>query len=87
MINLINKLERKNIYISLVGDKLELSYDDEIDNEILQEIKANKEALIKFLKKYTDTKKYEEIKAVEEQTNYPLSDAQKRLWILSQFDK
>ncbi|GGG24223.1 hypothetical protein GCM10011344_26200 [Dokdonia pacifica] len=87
MINLINKLERKNIYISLVGDKLELSYDDEIDNEILQEIKANKEALIKFLKKYTDTKKYEEIKAVEEQANYPLSDAQKRLWILSQFDK
>ena len=87
MTDLINELESKNIYISLVGNKLELSYDDEIEKEVLERIKANKEQLIKFLHKYSGNKGYEEIKLVEELSNYPLSDAQKRLWILSQFDK
>ncbi len=87
MIDLINELESKNIYISLKGDKLELSYDDEIDNEVVEKIKENKEGLVKFLHKYSGVKKYEEIKSVEEQSYYPLSDAQKRLWMLSQFEK
>ncbi|MEN2401845.1 non-ribosomal peptide synthetase [Flavobacterium sp. MC2016-06] len=87
MIDLIKELESKNIYLSLVSNKLELSYDDEIENEVLERIKANKEQLIKFLHKYSDNKGYEEIKLVDELSNYPLSDAQKRLWILGQFSQ
>ncbi|MFP7658465.1 condensation domain-containing protein [Chryseobacterium proteolyticum] len=87
MIDLIKELESKNIYLSLVSDKLELSYDDEIEKDTLERIKANKEQLIKFLHKYSGNKKYEEIKLVDKLSNYPLSDAQKRLWILSQFSQ
>ena len=51
MKELIDKLRNKKINLSLVDGKLKLSYDDEFENDLLEEIKLNKEALIGYLKK------------------------------------
>ncbi|WP_343914920.1 condensation domain-containing protein, partial [Aquimarina litoralis] len=88
MIKLIEKLEHKNIGISLNGNDLELDYDDqEIDQEIINEIRANRQELIVFLKKYLDINNDIEIQSVANNINYKVSHSQKRLWILSQFEK
>ena len=50
MKELIDKLRNKKINLSLVDGKLKLSYDDEFENDLLEEIKLNKEALIGYLK-------------------------------------
>uniref|UniRef100_UPI00260522C2 condensation domain-containing protein n=1 Tax=uncultured Aquimarina sp. TaxID=575652 RepID=UPI00260522C2 len=87
MIELIEKLERKNIGISLNGDDLELDFDDqEIDQEILAEIKTNKQELITFFKKYLDVNIDDRIQPLDINKNYEISHSQKRLWILSQFE-
>lgn len=88
MLQLINKLKEANIDVLVKGNDLELHFDQaEISQELLQELKENKQELIQFLKKYSTTSESNEIKTVEKAENYDLSDAQKRLWILSQTDE
>lgn len=85
MLQLINKLKEANIDVLVNGNDLELRFDGaEINQELLQELKENKQELIVFLKKYTATSGNNEIKVIAEAENYDLSDAQKRLWIVSQ---
>ena len=85
MLQLINKLKEANIDVLVKGDDLELHFDNaEISEELLQELKENKQKLIQFLNKYSANSETNEIKAITEATNYELSDAQKRLWIVSQ---
>ncbi|MEP6804173.1 MAG: amino acid adenylation domain-containing protein [Flavobacterium sp.] len=87
MKHLLSELEKHNIQISLNGDNLDLSFDGtEIDPILLDQIRANKPALIDYFKKYTHSDKNNEIESVAESTNYELSDTQRRLWVLSQFE-
>lgn len=88
MLQLINKLKEANIDVLVKGNDLELHFDHtEISEELIKELKENKQALIQFLKKYSTTSENNEIKAVAEAENYELSDAQKRLWIVSQTEE
>ncbi len=88
MIALINELEENNISISLDNDDLKLNYEGaEIDTDILQKLKENKESLISYLKKYTNIEAYQEIPCVELQESYLVSDGQRRLWALSQLEE
>lgn len=89
MIDFLKKLSNNNIYLDLKeGDKLKLYFESErIDDELLQEIKKNKKALITYLKEYGVVNigqhdKY--IDRVTESQNYVLSASQKRLWIICQ---
>lgn len=85
MLQLINKLKEANIDVLVKGNDLELHFDNaEISEELLGELKENKQELIQFLKKYSTQTETNEIVAVTEAENYELSDAQKRLWIVSQ---
>ncbi|MEM6685326.1 MAG: condensation domain-containing protein, partial [Bacteroidota bacterium] len=90
MVHLIQKLEKNNISISLNGDDLELSFDQpQIDPNLIEEIRTHKQDLVAFLKKYTSNTKADTvtIPAIPEAESYRLSDAQKRLWVVSQFDE
>jgi hypothetical protein len=51
MIELLERLSDNNISVSLSGDDLELTFDDETPNpDLLQKIRDNKQEIISFLK-------------------------------------
>ena len=83
--NLLSKAKESGILIELLNDDLELSITrEDFDNTIISTIKKNKEEIIEYLKKYT-RKAVVKIPKTTELSYYPLSNSQKRLWILSQF--
>lgn len=82
MLELLKELEEKNIKILLKDNNLEVSFDGDIEEDLLVRLKTNKDKLIVFLKKYSHIKN--DIKNVEISKDYPISHAQKRLWIQSQ---
>ncbi|MHA7059730.1 non-ribosomal peptide synthetase [Aquimarina sp. M1] len=85
MIDLINELENNNIRVSLVDEDLELSFDaNNIDPDLILKVKQNKYKLIEYLKKYSSVNKVNEIKPIPIDESYPVSNAQKRLWVLCQ---
>lgn len=83
MYKLINKLKQNNIKVSAVGENLELDFPENFNaDSIINEIKENKEALISYIGKASQMQK--EIPKIKEQKYYPLSHAQRRLWIIDQ---
>ena len=85
MLNLIKELEDNNVIISLNGDNLEINFDGELDNEIISKIKENKEKLISFLARHTNADSGITKAAIQE--SYPVSHAQKRIWLMSQVEE
>ena len=82
MVELINELEQHKISVFLNEGELNVSYaGDELNPDLLSKIKDNKQEIIAFLQKYTETDTYFEIPVVEEQENYPLSSSQYRIWL------
>ena len=87
MIELIEKLANDNIYLSVDGDDLKVNFEgDQINEEIILEIKSNKQDLIEYLQKYETHTSYAAIPSVKRMPSYPISAAQRRLWVLSQFE-
>lgn len=87
MKNLLSELENHNIQISLNRDNLDLSFDGtEIDQNLLNEIRTHKSELIDYLKKYAHFNKNEHIDPIDKNNSYQLSDTQRRLWVLCQFE-
>ncbi|MHA7059728.1 amino acid adenylation domain-containing protein [Aquimarina sp. M1] len=81
---LLTELREKKIKIVLDGDNLEIaSYDTELSDNIIEEIKTNKESLIQYLYSLEGDESTL-IPVSEKLRNYPLSASQRRLWILSQ---
>lgn len=85
MVDLIKELEAKNIKVSLRDNNLEINFDGEMDKDLLIKLKANKEALVNFLSKHANVGK--RITSIGYLENYPISHAQKRLWIQSQIEE
>ncbi|MEP6930174.1 MAG: amino acid adenylation domain-containing protein, partial [Flavobacterium sp.] len=85
MLNLIKELEDNDITISLNGDNLEINFDGELDSEIISKIKENKEKLIRFLAGHSNADSG--ITKAEIQESYPVSHAQKRIWLMSQVEE
>lgn len=65
--------------LKLVGKTTELS------SEFLKELKKNKQVLIDFLAE-RNSEKEEQIVKVEEKDAYAMTNAQQRIWVLSQFE-
>lgn len=87
MIEFITILNNNNINVQLKGEELEVSFDEEeIDVTLLQEIKDKKSELIDYFKKYVNQSEYQKITPAKKQQSYSLSNAQKRLWIISQME-
>lgn len=88
MIELINKLEKNDIHVSLEGNELKVGFKgDTLDESLLNELREHKESLVKYLKKYQGSQEDNEIPALPVQESYLLSPAQQRLWVLSQFEQ
>ena len=88
MIDFIKNLSDQGIYLHLKEGKLKLSFEGDISPDILQEVKARKQEIIAYLQNHSFvTASEEKIETVVSQDNgYPISDAQRRLWVLSQYD-
>ncbi len=82
MIQLLEELERNNISIALNGDELELRFDGSIDPALVERLREHKSRVISFLKKYPAQQRHNHIERAPLSDGYPLSNAQKRLWIL-----
>ncbi|MEM9823710.1 MAG: amino acid adenylation domain-containing protein, partial [Bacteroidota bacterium] len=86
IIDLIKDLEDQQIALTLDGADLQVSFDgDQISETLVTKIRTHKSDLVKYLKKYTHQAAYRAIPTVPLADSYPVSDAQHRLWILSQF--
>ena len=82
--NIIYKLNKKGICFSLNGDKLKVSADVKPSEEDMLIIKENKKFIIDYVRQRSVVMKA--IPKIEDEEYYPLSSAQRRLWILSRFD-
>ncbi|MGH1386771.1 amino acid adenylation domain-containing protein [Kordia sp.] len=87
---ILHTLKTLNVKIDVVDERLDVKAPKgALTPTLIEDIKSHKQALIDFIKEHkavsADT--YEMIQPVEKQVHYPLSSAQRRLWILSQFEK
>jgi amino acid adenylation domain-containing protein len=84
---LLQRLKENEIDIVLQGADLEINFDgEELPAELLIELRSNKLAIIQFLKSAAAETTGQLIPKVDDKEYYELSSAQKRLWVLSQFD-
>lgn len=85
--NLIKRLKENKIDVSLVGNDLEINFDgDDLPVALIDELKLNKKGIVDFLRQ-VQGEKVMPIPALPPSTNgYKISSAQRRLWVLSQFE-
>lgn len=85
---IIRCLQELSVSASVEGDslKLQVPEDVELTNDIIEAIRSSKEELISFLKNAEllaeSGRRQEEIPKAQTSSDYPLSHAQMRLWLL-----
>ncbi|MCH2195469.1 amino acid adenylation domain-containing protein [Kordia sp.] len=87
---ILHTLKMRNVKIDVVDERLDVKAPKgALTATLIEDIKSNKQALIDFIKEHKKdtTAAYELIPNVPTQAHYPLSSAQRRLWILCQFEK
>jgi amino acid adenylation domain-containing protein len=88
--NLIDELKANEIDITIEADgKLKVHFKDgvSVNDDLLASLRENKEALKRYLTAHLNLNNPSvAIPKLAEAELYPVSDAQKRLWILSQFE-
>lgn len=89
MIELLTRINKAGVVLEVVDGKLKVfSSKDQLDRDLLAEIKANKEQLTEYLERgkavNIQMKKYSEIPPCPPAKSYLLSNAQQRLWIACQ---
>ncbi|MBC7865267.1 MAG: amino acid adenylation domain-containing protein [Bacteroidia bacterium] len=86
---LIDELRLNKCSIKLNGsDSINLLFEDNVQlpDDLIEKIRKNKAAIIEYLKSSLQTAE-QAIQKVPLQKSYPISDAQRRLWVLSQFEE
>ncbi len=88
MQTLLKRLNSLNIKLNLLDEKLDINAPKGVmTQELLEEIKFNKQEIINFLKRSQGSNTtYKNIPNVDQQETYVISSAQKRLWLLSQME-
>jgi len=87
IIELISALRKIQVSLNLENDNLRLTGNTKnIDKELLELLRERKEELIQFLKESQHNLELETISKAEEKDFYSVSNAQRRLWLLSQFE-
>ncbi|MFC4634983.1 amino acid adenylation domain-containing protein [Dokdonia ponticola] len=86
--DILKTLRQQQIKLVLNGDDIEvISYDNKLSKEQILLIKSNKEGIIQYLKTIDNKKVVSEIPNVPLAKNYPLSNSQRRLWVVSQMEE
>jgi amino acid adenylation domain-containing protein len=84
---IITELKRNNVFPRLTGNQLNLVGETNgLSKEFIGQIRDRKEELISFLRESIDELAFIPIPVLQKQDDYPLSNAQKRIWLLSQFE-
>lgn len=85
---LLVELREQQIKLFLKGDDIKISsYKDIISPEQIQKIKSYKNDIVKYLKSIDENGSTIPIPTVESSSKYPMSNAQQRVWILSQTEE
>ncbi|MFT5823204.1 MAG: NRPS condensation-like uncharacterized protein, partial [Crocinitomix sp.] len=92
MKELLQRAGKAGLLLDVVDGKLKLfTEQDEIDPTILNEIKTNKDQIKEYLIRMDINSiyenEYESIPAIPQNEAYAISHAQRRLWILNQFEE
>ena len=82
--DIIMRLNSKGISLSLNGNKLKVSADSKLLEEDLAIIRTNKPLIVQYIKRRTDL--LTPILRTEEQSDYAVSSAQRRLWVLQKIE-
>lgn len=86
-LQIIKELKKHKVLPRLDGSNLKLIGETRnLSPEFIGQIKASKDEVILLLKDSMDQFSFTPIPAVPQQESYPASNAQKRLWVLSQFE-
>jgi amino acid adenylation domain-containing protein len=87
-LDIISKLKQQRVFPKLENDQLKLIGDvKSLSPDLIQMVRSNKEVLIQFLSESKENStRVKPIESVETKASYPLSNAQKRIWVLSQFE-
>ncbi|WP_406826315.1 amino acid adenylation domain-containing protein [Pedobacter sp. KACC 23697] len=92
MKKLLKDIKDNHILLEVIDGKLQVFTDNaDLDTTLIDRIRAHKEELIRFLMLHDqsgfDQSFTTEIPSVQLQENYPVSSAQRRLWIVSQSEQ
>ncbi len=86
--DLFVELREQQIKLFLQGDDIKItSYKNKISPDQIAMIKSNKDEIIKYLKSINKDGAMSPIPVVDKKASYPLSNAQQRVWILSQLEE
>ncbi|MCX6319453.1 MAG: amino acid adenylation domain-containing protein [Bacteroidetes bacterium] len=86
MKDFLSSLTERDIYVALEEEDLSVTFPESgMDMKILEEIKSRKKSIVEYLKHHNGNE-LEVIPVLGKAKSYPLSDGQRRLWILSQFE-
>ncbi len=86
--SIIKELKDLNIRISIDKENLAIEpLNGPLQDDLLAEIRAQKEGLMAYCRQNLQQQAYSTLKPAPAQDSYPLSSAQRRLWILSQFEE
>jgi amino acid adenylation domain-containing protein len=85
---LINKLREARIDIQLKKDNISLVCNEQdISSEMLAEVKAQKPAIIEYLKSVMESSEAVNIPTLPSQQFYETSNAQRRMWMIDKIEK
>jgi amino acid adenylation domain-containing protein len=88
MRELLKRLKHENIIISLHDNDLKLKFNgDKLPADLMQELKANKNAIIKYLESINEQGAAAVIPVLEPRESYMASSSQLRVWTLCQFEE
>ncbi len=76
-----------NVRLSLRHEEIEIeTLTDKVSDDLLTDIRRNKEHITAYLKKGLSGRNFEHIERISEGESYAVSSAQRRLWVLSQLE-
>ncbi|HTI07450.1 MAG TPA: condensation domain-containing protein [Puia sp.] len=87
MRELLKRLREDNITVSLDSNDLKIKFNgDRLPQEVIQDLKDNKAQIVEYLKSQEHHPAQHGIPPAKQDKCYPLSPAQFRLWVLSQYE-
>ena len=92
MKDILNRISEEGLILDIKEGVLQIfSTRDEVDGELISEIKNRKKELTEYLIKHKKSsfknKEYQEIPTCKKEADYPVSNAQLRIWLASQFEE
>ncbi|WP_172283466.1 non-ribosomal peptide synthetase [Chryseobacterium sp. LAM-KRS1] len=80
MLQLLEELKIRNIHLSVKNENLVIDTQDDIEEDLINQIKVHKQEIISYILKHNSNRVR---KHTSTSQDHPVSDAQKRMWLQS----